>query len=160
MRFVMTLIPAVVILAGCGKQGSGEVVARPLSGQVLYDGKPVAGVEVTLLPTDAPMVPSIPRNPHATTGPDGRFAIGTFTESDGASEGGYQILCHWPKTAPGAEGEEEVDTALDDRLLGWYDAMHSKLSVRVKAEGNESLVIKLDRHSQPPPKSEGIPGRN
>lgn len=160
MRFVMTLIPAAVLaVAGCGTSDKG-VVARPLSGQVLYDGQPVAGVEVTLLPTDAPMVPSIPRNPHATTGPDGRFAIGTFAESDGAAEGGYQILCHWPKTSPGAEGEEEVDTALDDRLLGWYDAMHSKLSVRVKADGNDPLVIKLDRHSQPPPKSEGIPGRN
>lgn len=161
MRHWKLLIPAaVMIAAGCGTQDNGAVVAHPVSGQVLYDGKPVAGLQVTLLPTDAPVVPRIPQNPHGTTGADGRFTIGTFTDTDGAAEGGYQILVHWPRTAPGAEGEEEIDTAQDDRLLGWYDGLHSKLSVRVQPGGTSTLTIKLDKHSQPPPKSEGVPGRN
>jgi len=161
VRYWKLLIPAVVMtLAGCGNKDNEAVVVHPVSGQVLYDGKPVAGVQVTLLPTDAPMVPRIPQNPHATTGTDGRFTIGTFTDTDGAAEGGYQILCHWPRTAPGAEGEEEIDTAQDDRLLGWYDGLHSKLSVRVQPGANSIPTIKLDKHSQPPPKSEGVPGRN
>ena len=159
MRFMMTLIPAVVLAAGCSNSNNQAVTVQSVTGQVLYDGKPVAGVEVTLLPTDAPMVPQIPQNPYGVTGPDGKFTISTFAEGDGAAEGGYQILCHWPKTAPGVEGEEEIDSSLDDRLLGWYDAMHSRLSVRVKSGAND-LPIKLDRHSQPPPKSEGVPGRN
>lgn len=160
MRHWKLLIPAVIALAGCGKQENGPVAVHPVSGQVLYDGKPMAGIQVTLLPTDAPMVPRIPQNPHGTTGPDGRFTIGTFTDADGAAEGGYQILCHWPRTAPGAEGEEEIDSSQDDRLLGWYDGLHSKLSVRVQSGTNAPLSVKLDKHSQPPPKSEGVPGRN
>ncbi len=159
MRTLSFLIPAVLV-AGCGKSDTGAVTAHPVTGQVLYDGKPVAGVEVTLLPTDAPTVPKIPHNPRAVTGPDGRFSIGTFADADGAAEGGYQIVCHWPKTAPGAAGEEEVETAGNDCLLGWYDAVHSKFSVRVKPGANELPVLKLDRHTQPPPVSEGVPGRN
>jgi hypothetical protein len=161
MRHLKGLIPTVLLLAaGCGASNSGPVVVHPVSGQVFYDGKPVAGVQVTLLPTDAPMVPHIPQNPHGVTGPDGRFTIGTFTDKDGAAEGGYQLLFHWPRTAPGAEGEEEIETAQDDRLLGWYDGLHSKHSVRVKSGANDLPPIKLDRHTQPPPKSDGVPGRN
>jgi hypothetical protein len=162
VRKLWLLFPAVMLLpAGCGgKAGSGEVVMHPVSGQVLYDGKPMAGVEVTLLPTDAPMVPTIPRNPRAVTDAQGRFVIGTFTASDGAAEGGYQILCHWPKTAPGAEGDQEVDPSEDDRLLRWYDPMNSKFSMRVKPGENVIPPLQLVKHSQPPPKSDGVPGRN
>lgn len=161
LRQFALLLPAVVLLAaGCGQSGPTGVAVHPVSGQVLYDGKPVAGVEITLLPTDAPMVPAIPRNPRAVTGADGRFTIGTFGEADGAGEGGYQIICHWPKTAPGAEMEEEVDPSEDDRLLRWYDPLHSKFNVRVKPGDNVIPTLKLDKHSQPPPKSEGVPGRN
>lgn len=159
-RLALFVSAAVLLAAGCGKSGPEAVAVHPVSGQVLYDGKPAAGVEVTLLPTDAPMVPTIPRNPRAVTDAQGRFTIGTFTDTDGAAEGGYQILCHWPKTAPGAEGEEEVDPSEDDRLLRWYDPLHSKFSVRVKAEANVIPPLKLERHTQPPPKSDGVPGRN
>jgi hypothetical protein len=160
LRYWLFLIPAAVFVAGCGKSGSGAVAVHPVSGQVVYDGKPVAGIEVTLLPTDAPMVPTIPRNPRGVTDEQGRFTIGTFADGDGAAEGGYQVICHWPKTAPGMEGEEEVDPSEDDRLLRWYDPVHSKFSVRVKAGDNVIPTMKLDRHTQPPPKSDGVPGRN
>ena len=160
MRYAWLFIPTVLLLAGCGKSDSEAVVVHPVSGQVVYDGKPVAGVEITLLPTDAPMVPIIPRNPRAVTDGEGRFVIGTFTESDGAAEGGYQIICHWPKTAPGAESEEEIDPSEDDRLLRWYDPMNSKFSVRVKPGENIVPRLQLVKHLQPPPKSDGIPGRN
>ncbi|MBN9121290.1 MAG: hypothetical protein J0I06_19420 [Planctomycetes bacterium] len=159
MRVLTLLIPA-ALAAGCGKTDPGPVVVHPVKGQVLYEGKPVAGVEVTLLPTDAPTVPKIPRNPHGVTDSTGRFTIGTFEDGDGAAEGGYQIICHWPRTAPGADGEEEVETANNDRLLGWYDGLHSKFNVRVPAGGIEIPALKLDKHTGPPPKSEGVPGRN
>lgn len=161
MRKLAFLIPAAVLLAAGCDGGPKGVAVHPVSGQVLYDGKPVAGIEITLLPTDAPMVPAIPRNPRGVTDEQGRFTIGTFGDADGAAEGGYQIICHWPKTAPGTEGdEEEVDPSEDDRLLRWYDPLHSKFSVRVKAGENVIPTLKLDKHSQPPPKSEGVPGRN
>lgn len=157
---ILLVVSVAVLPAGCGKSDNGAVVVHAVTGKVLYEGKPVAGIEVTLIPTDAPMVPKIPRNPRGVTGPDGRFSIGTFSETDGAAEGGYQIVCHWPKTAPGAEGSDDIETDNDDRLLGWYDAVHSKLSVRVQPGSNEVPIIQLQKHTQPPAMSEGIPGRN
>lgn len=156
-RCSFVLVAALV--AGCAGGGNdGPVVVHPVSGKVMYDGKPAEGVEVTLLPTDAPMVPRIPRNPHAVTGPDGRFSISTFAEGDGAAEGGYQVILVWPP-AKGATSETE-EAQDSDRLLGWFDAMHSTLSVRVKAGANEIPVINAVKQTQPPPATQGIPGRN
>ena len=100
----------------------------------------------------------IPRNPHATTGDDGTFSIGTFTEGDGAAEGGYQIVFTWPgETDENAEGEAKQDV---DRLKGWYDAKHSTLNIRVTAGENALPTFNLPKVTQPPPASTGIPGRN
>src|SRR5829696_6588952 len=126
-RTVQLLIAAVVVVAGCGQPE--KVVTHPVTGQVYYDGKPAAGVQVYLFPVAAPMVPDIPANPHGTTGPDGRFTIGTFTESDGAAEGSYQVVLYWPNSD---NSEEE---ATEDRLLGWYTVARSKLTVVVPAGG-------------------------
>ena len=148
---------ALSMLAGCGAgKSDGPPEVFPVAGQVLVDGKPAAGIEVTLLPGDAPMVPRIPRNPHAVTGADGRFAIGTFRDGDGAAEGGYQVLLKWPPEKKDAESE-----ALDeDRLLGWYDGTHSTIGYRVNSGANEIPPIKVPKRTLPPEISPGIPGRN
>src|SRR5215207_5964385 len=122
-RTVQLLIAAAVVVAGCGQPE--KVVTHPVTGQVYYDGKPAAGVQVFLFPTAAPMVPDIPANPHGTTGPDGRFTIGTYADADGAAEGSYQVALYWPEEV--GEGEESKK----DRLLGWYTVARSKLTVVV-----------------------------
>jgi len=150
-------IALVASIAGCGSgKNDGPPEVFPVSGQVLVDGKPASGIEVTLLPSDAPMVPRIPRNPHGVTGSDGRFSIGTFKDADGAAEGGYQVLLKWPadKKDPEAEALDE------DRLMGWYDGTHSTIAFRSKAGANEIPVIKVPKRTQPPELSPGIPGRN
>ena len=154
----ISLMPAVVLLAGCSGSDNGPIVVHPVAGKVIYDGKPAAGVVVTLIPNDAPMVPRIPQNPHAVTGSDGRFSISTFAEGDGAAEGGYQIVLSWPgPTEENSESDEEMDT---DRLMGWYDGTHSNFGIRVQAGQNEVPTFNLRRVTQPPPVSEGVPGRN
>jgi hypothetical protein len=151
------LLVVALAVAGCSNDpNSGPVQPQPVTGQVLYDGRPAAGVEVTLLPTDAPMVPRIPRNPHGVTGADGRFSLTTFAEGDGAAEGGYQVLLKWPPTEK-SEAEEATEY---DRLLGWYDGTHSKVSVRVKPGSNDIPVIAIPAISRPPQPSQGVPGRN
>lgn len=161
MRVPLSILPVAALLAaGCaGSSETGPVAVHPVTGKVVYDGKPAAGVEVTLLPTDAPMVPRIPRNPHAVTGADGRFSITTYAEGDGAAEGGYMVVLSWPvkETKSETGSDEATDT---DRLMGWYDGTHTKYSLRVKAESNELPVFDLPRVSQPPPVSQGVPGRN
>ena len=158
MRIAMVLVlPALAV--GCASQVADPKAGgcQPVSGKVIYDGQPAAGVIVTLLPTDAPMVPQIPHNPRAVTKADGTFVIGTHTDTDGAYEGGYQVLFTWPgEKNENAEGEGEQDT---DKLKGWYDGTHSTLSYRVKAGAN-AIPYELPKVTRPPPPSSGIPGRN
>jgi hypothetical protein len=153
MRNLTRLLPALalVVALGCGK---AKIAVHPVSGQVVYDGKPAAGVRVFLLPTSAPTVPDIPSNPHGVTEGDGRFTLTTFAAGDGAAEGGYQVILFWPPDGP---TEEEHDV---DRLYGWYDGVHSRLSVRVQPGDNSLAPFNLPAVSGPPAVSEGVPGRN
>lgn len=150
-------LAALHLIAGCSKSEE-RIPTHPVFGRVLYDGRPAVGVQVTLIPTDAPMVPQIPRNPHGLTDDEGRFTLSTFDEGDGAAEGGYQVVLLWPSPAdPEREGLEEEET---DRLFGWYDPAHSTISVRIKPGVNELPQWNLPKLTSPPPPSEGIPGRN
>jgi hypothetical protein len=155
MRSRLMLVPAALLaLAGCDSPPA-PVTTNPVTGKVLYDGKPAAGVKVFLFPTSAPMIPQIPANPHGVTGPDGTFTVSTFKDGDGAAEGGYQVILLWPPEAK--EGEEASE---EDRLLGWYTAVNSKLTVHIKAGENNLPPFNLPFQKYPPPESKGIPGRN
>lgn len=148
---------AALLTLACAVGGCGAklpVRTYPVSGQVLYGGKPAAGVQVFLLPTSAPTVPDIPSNPRGLTGADGRFTLGTFTAEDGAAPGGYQVILLWPPET--TEGEE----ATTDRLLGWYSAVHSQLTTDIKPEENRLPVFNLPVVTRPPDAVQGVPGRN
>ncbi len=151
---LLLLIPMAVILAGCGSK-SGKVASYPVSGQINYAGRPAAGVHVFFLPTSAPTVPDIPGNPHGITGADGRFTLSTFKDGDGAPEGGYQIILFWPE-----ETKEDEEESEEDRLLGWYSGVQSKLTAEIKPGDNTLPTFDLPARKAPPPKSEGVPGRN
>jgi hypothetical protein len=153
MRVWFVLLAAAAA-AGCGKTDEA-VAVHPVRGQVLYDGKPAAGVKVYFVPTSAPTLPRIPANPRGVTGPDGAFELSTFGDRDGAAEGGYQVVLLW--TAPPAEGEEASDS---DKLLGWYGPVHSKLTAEVKAGSNTLSPFKLPAVTKPPGEVQGIPGKN
>jgi glycine/D-amino acid oxidase-like deaminating enzyme len=157
MRRVLGLIAAVTLVAtGCDR--AGKVPVYPVRGQVFYDGKPAAGVQVYLFPTAAPGIPDIPTNPHGITGPDGRFALGTYSEEDGAADGSYQVVLIWP---PENKGGEEHQESNQDRLLGWYTVARSKLTAIIPQSGVELPPFKLPvMKTSPSETSVGIPGRN
>ena len=143
----------VVAVAGCSSSPR-PVEVHTVSGRIVYDSKPAAGVQVFLFPMSAPTVPQIPSNPRGVTGDDGRFHISTYQEGDGAPEGTYRVVLYWPgKAEPG----EEWDS---DRLMGWYDAAHTKFEVEIRAGDNSLPTFSLPAVSSPPPPSQGVPGRN
>lgn len=153
MRRILGVFAMLAVFGCDGKPD--RVATHPVRGQVYYDGKPAAGVEVFLFPVAAPMVPEIPANPRGVTGIDGRFEIGTYAESDGAAEGSYQVVLYWPEEAN--DGEESTQ----DRLLGWYTVARSKLTATVPAGGTDLPPLKLPAVRAPPSEtSTGIPGRN
>jgi len=138
--------------AGCGK--SNASATHPVSGEVIYDGKPAAGVQVFFMPLSGGVKSASGSNPYAVTGPDGRFTLTTIVDGDGAPEGSYQVVLLWPEQSP-----EEVESP-PDRLFGWYDARHTKLTATVTAGPNALPPFKLKAVNGPPPVSEGVPGRN
>jgi hypothetical protein len=151
MRKLLILL-LTISACGCGK--SNRSVLHAVSGEVIYDGKPAAGVQVYFIPMSHALPEGAPSNPHAVTGTDGRFTLSTITADDGAPEGKYQVVLLWPEVV-----SEEVESPRD-RLQSWFDARHSKLSATVKAESNVLPAFKLPVVTGPPPVSEGIPGRN
>jgi hypothetical protein len=153
VRRLTYLLPALALALGC-TEAKGPVRVHPITGKVLYDGKPAAGVQVFFMPTSAPMPPDIPMNPRGVTDDAGNFSLSTFGNGDGAADGGYQVILLWPPEEK--EGVEEDG----DRLMGWYDARHTKLSVHLKAEDNALPPFKLPAVNGPPPAVEGVPGRN
>jgi len=154
----LPLLSLLLLGIGCKASKPSELDCHPVSGQVIYDGRPAQGVQVFLMPTDAPTVPQIPANPHGVTGSDGRFTLETFGNSDGAPVGGYRVVLVWPKkTDTTSEDSEEKDV---DRLQGWYDSLHSRVTFRVNEGPNEIPVIRIAAITKPAGHSEGIPGRN
>jgi hypothetical protein len=162
MRLLLTLLPAALIAgAGCSSDNpeNAPVVPQPVTGKVIYDGKPAEGVEVTFVPTDAPMTPRIPRNPHGVTAADGTFTLTTFQDGDGAAEGGYLVVLKWPGVPDeNAEGGEAAE--VPDKLRGWYDGTHSQLTYRVVPGENAVPEFKLPKVVAPPKAAQGVPGRN
>lgn len=155
--FVLTGVFAV----GCAKQeGPGwNLTPHPVKGVVVYDGKPAEGVLVGLIPVDAPMPPAIPANPTALTGADGAFAIGTIEPGDGACAGRYQIVLNWMVAKTNEDGTTDEESR-EDKLLGWYDAAHSPLTLTVVEGVNVIPEIRIPPRTVLPEQLPGIPGRN
>lgn len=156
-KVLVRLIPVIAagLVAGC-EAPPQPPTAHPVRGTVIYDGTPAAGVIVVLYPETGTIDPPPPAFPNGVTGPDGTFSISTYGKGDGAPEGGYQIVLKWPPEKKD-ENEEQRD---EDRLFGWYDPPHSRLSYRVKPGDNTIPTLKLPAVKAPPAASEGVPGRN
>lgn len=81
MRWTLLLLLPLVLLAGCG-DGRPERVA--VSGRVLIDGQPVEhGTIRFIAPNDRPAVGEL--------GPDGRFELSCFANSDGSVRGTHTV---------------------------------------------------------------------
>jgi hypothetical protein len=160
-HFKWLMLVAAAAAAGCGEPAAetGPVEVVPVTGQVIYDGKPAAGVRVTLVPMDAPNLPRIPQYANGVTDAEGKFKLTTYAKDDGAPEGGYQVVLDGskPHDVNNVGDEESEDT---DLFKGWYDAMHSNLKVRIAKGKGDLPPFKIAKVTKPAGMSEGIPGRN
>lgn len=75
-------------LAGCG---DGKIKCVPVSGSVIFDGKPYPGARVMFVPMGGGEKFQKER-PFGITDESGNFQLTTFAKADGAPAGEYQVM--------------------------------------------------------------------
>jgi hypothetical protein len=123
MRSGSALLVAVLAahLVGCGSRPT-RLPTYPVHGEIRCGGKPCVGVRVFLQRTDGRSIPEVPMNPRAISDSDGRFALTTYDDGDGAPEGDYFVELHWANPTRGST---------EDRLHGMFDT--NKITASVKS---------------------------
>jgi hypothetical protein len=101
----------------CGVLGCGNedriLSTQPVTGKVTLDGKPLAGAEIWLVPTDANEKVKNAKmtiRPYAKSQADGTFTLTSYVSNDGAPLGEYGVMVQKVGgTSAAAEGDAEVD---------------------------------------------------
>ncbi len=130
--FLLTLAGGVALGLTLCRRGDRETVF-PVTGKVVYHGKPAEGATVTFVPGDGSDPQA--RRPGAQVGQDGSFRLSTYVSYDGAPAGRYAVMIIYPSP----ERKENGENAGPDLLLGRYaDPKTTPLAVEVK-EGTNNL---------------------
>ena len=141
-RLAVLLLSAVPV-AGCG---SDQVPRYPVSGKVLYQGKPAPYATVRFHPRNASdeLKTLCPRG---TTALDGTFELSTYGLNDGAPEGEYKVTVSWQvpegKIDP-AELDPDVMQDSPERLPKKYTHPKSTpIRVTITSDTRELDTFKL-----------------
>jgi hypothetical protein len=94
------LIPALLVFAvGCGGGGPTGPKMYPVSGTLTVGGKPIAGINVTLMPADMSMGSIISSG---KTNDSGKFSLSGTNGVAGAVAGKYKVVLAAPAAPPAA----------------------------------------------------------
>ncbi|WP_010587575.1 hypothetical protein [Schlesneria paludicola] len=127
-------------LPGCGKAKQPWEKVVPASGVIVYNGKPLAGAQILLIPEDEKFPSSV--RPSATSGDDGTFQIGTYSHKDGAPEGGYKaVVLHYPVVGP----KENPTVGANDLPAKYAKPTTTDLRVEITAKNSDVLELTLKK---------------
>jgi len=102
IRFVIPLIlVALTVLSGCSRSGTTAV-----EGQVLFDGKPLAGASIQFVAQGKG------HDATAETDKDGHFVMSTFEPRDGMLAGSYKVVISPPRGAADTTVYGSADDAM------------------------------------------------
>lgn len=124
---------------GCISSSKPWEVVHPASGTIEFKGKPVENAEITFFPTDSSVPDSV--RPKGKSTADGKFVLGTYSQSDGAPAGKYKV------TVIRNEVSISKDTivAKPNDLPVKYSALNTTdLVIEIAAGTNEIPTIKLN----------------
>lgn len=121
------------LAAGCAKEVHKAVY--PVHGQVLLNGKPLADAIVSFHAQGTQDV-----FPTAHTDPEGRFALTSYQNGDGAPQGDYAISLVCFRSRPVRRGEGHADNVVPPR---YASPTSSGLSATVSPGDNELPPLKL-----------------
>jgi len=132
------------ISLGCGANESSPVSVKGIVKS--KSGRPCNKALVVFHPTDKERV-NDPK-PVATTDEEGRFALTTFRQSDGARPGEYAVTVVWP--GQDSRGEKisltgEGGSSGADRLKGKYgNPSKPLLRASIPREAVDDLLLEVD----------------
>ena len=81
--------------SSCAKHNKDELAVFPVSGKVLFAGKPTPGAIAILHPVGDPDQKR--PNPRAVVDREGNFKLSTYRTNDGAPAGDYVVTVDWRK---------------------------------------------------------------
>jgi hypothetical protein len=134
LKFSLLLAALVSVLGtvGCSKNRGDRPVVVPVSGVVLYNGKPLAGAHVTFTNPDAK------RSAYGKTDADGHFTLTTFPDEPGDG------------AVPGKRIDRTATTGkVPDVQRRWVIPEHygnvttSGLTAEVKEDGKNEIKLEL-----------------
>ncbi len=132
------LLSAVICVALCScDRGPERVPTFPVTGQVLLDGKPTAGIRVVAKSTTG-VDKDHPLFPQAETDAEGKFALFSYVAGDGVPNGEYKLTFEWFKKGP-----NPLSTGPDQFGGKYADPKDSKTSFTVKGEPVDVGTIEL-----------------
>jgi hypothetical protein len=138
------LLTAAVGLSSCS---DGRVPVYPVRGQVLYRGEPAA-YAILMFHPEKPLDELAGMIPRGQADAEGRFALKTYSEADGAPAGRYKVAIEWPGDEPKVpvdrDDPEYVPTGAD-RLAGRYaQAERSPLTATIEPGENQLPPFQLE----------------
>lgn len=95
----VALVPLLLATSGCAEK---QVPVFPVSGRVLYQGKPAAGATVVLHALNVAETSDVA--PYGVVNDDGSFSISVYEPGDGAPQGDYVATIEWRKLVADAGG--------------------------------------------------------
>ncbi len=110
----------------------------PVSGKILYRGKPIPDATVCLHPV-TPFADGKPAVlPRAEVNENGEFTVTTYRTHDGAPAGEYRVTVSWLGPLSGID--EDAEDRLRERLPRKYvNAQTTDLQVAVSEQGSNEL---------------------
>lgn len=128
-------------LSGCGS--TDQFGTYKTEGTVTLNGKPLSDAHVWLLPKEkSHQDASLVVRPQGRTGRDGKFALTTYYQEDGAPAGEYDaIVLHGENDPDAAAEDSKAKTVRAAVPMKYKDAKTSGLLVSIK---NGPNVIPLD----------------
>lgn len=124
--------------AGCADVSRKPVY--PVTGQVLYEGKPVPHAAVTLVLLNS--ADTDKERPSAVSDRQGRFTLTTYRKADGAPAGEYVVLVEARRQIVKDGDSDFSDNYLPPR---YSDPGRSDIKVQVAPGSNDLGQIKLRR---------------
>jgi hypothetical protein len=138
---VAVLMAAILVVVPSGCRNDGKLKVYPVSGQVLYNGAPLKGIDIAFHPVDPKNDTGYP--PHATTDAEGRFSLATYLPGDGAPAGEWKVALAFAVESI-EEGSDQTRRLSFQIPQVYHTRESTPISVTIRPEPNTLEPFRLE----------------